>query len=129
MLAPQRALVGGYRIDGMDVCGEECSEGLDTVDVRDGLGLAPLTVDLHAAQAGTVSRAVAAVAAGLVKWAAAIDENTAAVLSRRGDEDYEVIGTGNCWDIRLTGGGATVSVRSPGCLQWRCPAPAAAPDD
>ena len=61
MLAPQRALVGGYRIDGVEVCGEECSEGLDTVDVRDGLGLAPFAVDVHA---GTVSRAVAAVAAG-----------------------------------------------------------------
>lgn len=78
MLAPQSALVGGYRIDGVDV---------------------------HAAQAGTVSRAVGAVAAGLVKWAVAIDDNTAAVLSRPGDEDYEVIGTGNCWDIRLTGAG------------------------
>jgi len=27
MLAPQSALVGGYRIDGVDVCGEERSEG------------------------------------------------------------------------------------------------------
>jgi len=27
MLAPQRALVGGYRIDGVDACGEERSEG------------------------------------------------------------------------------------------------------
>ena len=75
------------------------------MDVRDGLGLAPLTVDLHAAQAGTVSRVVGAVAAGLVGRAVAIDENTAGVLSRPGDEHYEVIGTGNCWDIRLTGAG------------------------
>jgi cyanophycinase len=102
-------------------------KGLDTVDVRDGLGLAPFAVDLHAAQAGTVSRAVAAVAAGLMEWAVAIDDNTAAVLSRRGDEDYEVIGSGNCWDIRLTGCGTTVSVRSAGGLQWRCPALEAGP--
>ena len=61
MLAPQRALVGGYRIDGVDVCGEECSEGLDTADVHNGLGLAPFAVDVHA---GTVSRAAATVAAG-----------------------------------------------------------------
>lgn len=127
MLAPQRALVGGYRVDGVDVCSEECSEGLETVDVRDGLGLVPFAVDVHAAQAGTLSRAVGAVTAGLVGWAVAIDENTAAVLGRPGDEDYEVIGTGNCWDIRLTGGGATVSVRSPEGLQWRGPAREAAP--
>lgn len=63
------------------------------MDVRNGLGLAPFAVDVHA---GTVSRAVAAVAAGLMEWAAAIDDNTAAVLSRPGDEHYEVIGTGNC---------------------------------
>ncbi|MEW1809613.1 hypothetical protein AB0284_02805 [Pseudarthrobacter phenanthrenivorans] len=113
MLAPHSALVGGYRIDGVDVCGEECSEGLDSVDVRDGLGLVPFAVDVHAAQAGTLSRAVGAVTAGLVEWAVAIDEDTAVVFGQPGDKDYGVIGTGNCWDIRRTTGGAVVSVRPP----------------
>ncbi|MDT0170881.1 Type 1 glutamine amidotransferase-like domain-containing protein [Pseudarthrobacter sp. BRE9] len=40
MVAPEHALVGGYRINGVEVCGEECSEGLDSVDMREGLGLA-----------------------------------------------------------------------------------------
>lgn len=112
MVAPQRALVGGYRINGVEVCGEECSEGLDSVDIREGLGLAGFSVDVHAAQAGTLSRAVGAVAAGLVERAVAIDENTAMVLAAAGHQDYDVIGKGNCWDIQRTGGAAAVSVRS-----------------
>lgn len=106
MVAPRRALVGGYRADGVEVCGEECSEGLDALDIRGGLGLAPFTVDVHAAQAGTLGRAIGAVTTGLVARAVAIDENTALVLPAIGSEDYEVIGSGSCWDIRQNSGGA-----------------------
>jgi len=114
MVAPQRALIGGYRINGVEVCGAECSEGLDSVDFREGLGLVPFSVDVHAAQAGTLSRAAGAVAASLTERALAIDENTAVVLDRAGDQDYRVIGTGNCWDLQRNNGGAVVSVRSGG---------------
>lgn len=114
MVAPGHALIGGYRISGVEVCGEECSEGLDSVDIRDGLGLVPFAVDVHAAQAGTLSRAVGAVAVGLVEWAVAIDENTAVVLESVGATDYRVIGGGSCWDIRRSGGNANVSVRTAG---------------
>jgi cyanophycinase len=118
MVAPELALIGGYRADGTEVCGEECSEGLDELDIRSGLGLAPFAVDVHAAQAGTLGRAVGAVAAGLVERAVAIDENTALVLPRTGSQDFEVIGSGNCWDVRgrapgdakAAGGSAVVSV-------------------
>lgn len=126
MVAPGRALVGGYRVDGFEVCGEECSEDLDALDIRDGLGLAPFTVDVHAAQAGTLGRAIGAVTAGLAARAVAIDENTAVILPAIGSEDYEVIGSGNCWDIRRNSGSvpgqpeatrpegaAVVSVRRP----------------
>jgi cyanophycinase len=125
MVAPARALVGGFRVDGVEVCGEECSEGLDALDIRDGLGLAPFTVDVHASQAGTLGRAVGAVAAGLASRAVAIDENTALVLVAPGAEDYEVIGSGSCWDIRgsagsgrsgpgSSGGPVAVSIMRPG---------------
>lgn len=114
MIAPQRALVGGYRIRGTEVCSVECSEGLDELDVRDGLGLVPFAVDVHAAQAGTLSRAVGAVAEGLVDRAVAVDENTALVLRHADLEDLEVIGTGNCWTIRASGRKATVAVLSAG---------------
>ncbi|WP_258803441.1 Type 1 glutamine amidotransferase-like domain-containing protein [Pseudarthrobacter sp. NS4] len=105
MITPESALIGGYRVDGREVCGEECSEGLDDVAIRDGLGLAPFAVDVHAAQTGTLSRAVGAVAAGLAARAVAIDENTAIVLPAAGSADFQVIGTGNCWDIRTLPGG------------------------
>lgn len=112
MVAPRRALVGGYKVNGVEVCGEECSEGLDSVDIREGLGLAGFSVDVHAAQAGTLSRAVGAVAAGLVERTVAIDERTAVVLAALGDGDYDVIGSGHCWDVHRSGGTAVVSVRS-----------------
>lgn len=110
MIAPGRALIGGYRSRGVEVCSEECSEGLDELEVRDGLGLVPFAVDVHAAQAGTLSRAVAAVAAGLVDRAAAVDENTALVLRRPDLADSEVIGAGNCWWIRGSGTAACVTI-------------------
>ena len=110
MIAPRRALVGGYRSRGIEVCGEECSEGLAELEIRDGLGLAPFAVDVHAAQAGTLSRAVAAVAAGLLERAVAVDENTALVLAAAGDDSFEVLGHGNCWDIRRSGTACIVSV-------------------
>ena len=112
MVAAERAIVGGYRIRGTEVCSEECSEGLDELDVRDGLGLVPFAVDVHAAQAGTLSRAVGAVAKGLVDRAVAVDENTALVLRHGYLDDVEVIGSGNCWTIRGSGRKATVSVLS-----------------
>ena len=112
MVAPQRAIVGGYRLRGTEVCAEECSEGLAELDIRNGLGLVPFAVDVHTAQAGTLSRAVAAVAAGLVDRAVAVDENTALVLRHPDLEELAVIGTGNCWTIRGVGRKAAVSVLS-----------------
>ena len=44
--------------------------------MTEGLGLLPVTVDVHAAQWGTIARLIAAVAAGLVNSGVAIDENT-----------------------------------------------------
>ena len=114
MIAPGRGIIGGYRIGGVEVCGKECSEDLDEVDVREGLGIVPFSVDVHAAQAGTLSRAVGAVAAGLVDRAVAVDENTAVVLPNIGGVEFDVIGRGNCWDVRSTGTGCSVSLRSEG---------------
>ena len=84
MVAPERAIVGGYRIRGTEVCPEDASEGLEELEIRDGLGLVPFAVDVHAAQAGTLGRAVGAVAQGLVDRAVAVDENTALVLPHCG---------------------------------------------
>lgn len=112
MVAPARAIIGGYRIRGSEVCPVDWSEGLEEVEIRAGLGLVPFAVDVHAAQAGTLGRAVGAVAKGLVDRAAAVDENTALVLHQADLEKLEVIGIGNCWTIRGAGAKATVSVLS-----------------
>jgi cyanophycinase len=49
-----------------------------------------------------------------VERAVAVDEKTALVLAAAGDESFEVLGSGNCWDIRRSGQGCTVSVLSAG---------------
>jgi len=110
MIAPEKAIAGGYRVRGVEVCPEESSEGLGEVELREGLGLVPFAVDVHAAQAGTLGRAVAAVAHGMVDKAAAVDENTALVLPHADPRQQRAIGTGSCWLIRGPGPKATVSV-------------------
>jgi cyanophycinase len=110
MIAPERALVGGYRVNGAEVCPEDASEGLEEVEFREGLGLVSFAVDVHAAQAGTLGRAVAAVVHGMAGKAAAIDENTALVLPHADPEEQQAFGTGTCWLIRGPGPKAAVSI-------------------
>lgn len=79
-IAAERALVGGWLIDGRPVCPDDSSEDLAEVTVVPGLGRVGFSTDVHAAQWGTTSRALHAVAAGLVDAACAIDEHTAVVV-------------------------------------------------
>ena len=110
MIAPERAIVGGYLVHGAEVCPEDASEGLGEVELREGLGLVSFAVDVHAAQAGTLGRALAAVVHGMAGKAAAIDENTALVLPHADPGEQRGIGTGTCWLIRGPGPKATVSI-------------------
>ncbi|MET3949319.1 Type 1 glutamine amidotransferase-like domain-containing protein [Arthrobacter sp. UYEF36] len=110
MIAPERAIVGGYRVSGVEVCPEDASEGLGEVELREGLGLVSFAVDVHAAQAGTLGRAVAAVVHGMVTRAVAVDEDTALVLPHADPGEQRVIGANNCWLVRGPGHKATVSV-------------------
>jgi cyanophycinase len=100
-VAADRAIVGGWRLDGRPVCPEDAAEDLDDVAVVPGLGLVPFAVEVHAAQWGTLGRAVGAVRAGLVPEAWAIDEHTALEL-REGK--ISVLGAGNAY--RVTRGDA-----------------------
>lgn len=110
MIAPERAIIGGYRIRGVEVCPEDALEGLGEVELREGLGLVPFAVDVHAAQAGTLGRAVAAVVHGMVDKAVAVDENTALVLAHADPGEQRVIGSNSCWLVRGPGPKTTVSV-------------------
>lgn len=110
MIAGEQAIVGGYLVRGAEVCPEDASEGLGEVELREGIGLVPFAVDVHAAQAGTLGRAVAAVVHGMAGKAVAVDENTALVLPHLDPGEQRAIGTGNCWLVRGPGPRAAVSI-------------------
>jgi cyanophycinase len=94
-IAPAQALIGGWRASYrgrmIDVCHEDCAEELDMLTVLPGLGLVPFTVDVHAAQWGTLYRLVHGLTAANVAEGWAIDENTALELT---DGVLTVHGTG-----------------------------------
>lgn len=96
MIAADRAVIGGWRLDGVAVCPEETGEDLDEVTIDEGLGLVDLAIDVHAAQWGTLGRLIAATEAGLVDGGVAIDEKTALVVS---DDGLRVVGAGNVWRV------------------------------
>lgn len=105
-IAAEHAIIGGYRIGGVVVAPEETGEELDDVTVAQGIGLVDITVDVHAAQWGTIGRLIAATEAGLVDGGVAIDESTALVVSEGG---LRVIGTGSVWQVIPTDAGVRVS--------------------
>ena len=104
-IAAEQAIVGGWCLEGRPVCGEDAGEDLDEVTVVPGLGRVPFAVDVHAAQWGTLPRAVAAVAAGLVPEARAVDEHTAVVVH---DGEVAVHGTGQALAVTPSGDGVLV---------------------
>ncbi|WP_217551206.1 hypothetical protein [Streptomyces sp. GbtcB6] len=109
VLAARRAVVGGWLADGVPVCPPDTAEDLEEVEVRPGLGLVPFSVDVHAAQWGTLGRLVAAVSQGSVPYGVAIDENT--VLEVTGATG-RVGGRGRVHVVRPSGAAAGAAVRS-----------------
>lgn len=121
MIAPQRALLGGWRLGSTAVTHEDNAEDLDQVTVVDGLGLISSTVEVHTSQWGTLSRLVATVAAGLATSGIAVDENTVVILDpgtdgsvRAGGASGRVLGTGQAWFLTADEGrSVTVDRREP----------------
>lgn len=109
-VAASRAIVGGYLLDGVIVAPEDTGEELDDLDVRDGLGLVPGSIDVHAAQWGTLSRIVAAVDAGLTPLGVAVDEHTAYVVHP--DGRTRVRGVGRAWKAAASTSGVEVTIGS-----------------
>lgn len=99
-IAATPALIGGFAIDGVTVCDPDAGEELDEVTVVEGLGLVPFAVDVHAAQWGTLSRLIAAGAAGVVDTGVALDEGTAIVV-RAGEasDRASTAGEGAAWHV------------------------------
>jgi cyanophycinase len=107
-IAARHALLGGWLHEGVPVVDEEVGEHLGELLLRDGLGLTALTIDVHAAQWGTLARLITAVGGGLAPEGAAIDEDTALVLGGTAT----VAGTGNVWWVS-SGDGAVAVRREP----------------
>lgn len=112
-VAAERAIVGGSRVADVEVCDPDAAEELEEVTVVEALGLVPHSIDVHAAQWGTLARAIAAVRAGLADACVAVDECTAFV-TRAGDPHLSgrVAGKGTAWIITpTTSDAADVNVR------------------
>jgi cyanophycinase len=107
-VAAARAIVGGWRLGGRDVCAEEAGEDLEELAVRDGLGLVDFAVDVHATQWGTLTRLVHAVGAGLVDDGWAVDEGTVLVVDGGA---VRVEGLGSAYRVTARDGGVAVSVQ------------------
>ncbi|MET0734789.1 MAG: Type 1 glutamine amidotransferase-like domain-containing protein [Microbacterium sp.] len=103
-IAAEHALIGGFLVDGVAVCDEDAGEELEEVTVVAGLGLVPFSVDVHAAQWGTLARLVAAAGAGLIASGVAIDEHTA-VRWRGGSaaDSASIAGAGAVWHVTRSG--------------------------
>ncbi|MEB0002682.1 Type 1 glutamine amidotransferase-like domain-containing protein [Cryobacterium sp. 10S3] len=106
MIAAERALVGGWRLGEVEVSAEAASEGLDELTIQSGIGLLDVTVDVHAAQWGTLSRLIAATEAGLIDGGLAVDENTALIV---GEGALRVVGSGSVWRVSQSENGVLVS--------------------
>jgi cyanophycinase len=79
-IAARTAIVGGWQAtragETRAILFRGASEGLDPLTVRDGLGLVPCAIEIHASQMGTLTRLLHAVELGLVPEGWAIDEDT-----------------------------------------------------
>jgi cyanophycinase len=107
-VAAARAIVGGWRLNGRDVCAEEAGEDLEELAVRDSLGLVDFAVDVHATQWGTLTRLVHAVGAGLLEDGWAIDEGTVLVVD---GGSVRVEGLGSAYRVAARDGEVAVSVQ------------------
>jgi cyanophycinase len=116
MAAAGRALAGGYRSEGRQVCPRAWSEGLTPLTTAPGLGLVGFAVDVHTAQAGTLGRTVALGETGGAEVAVGIDDGTClAVAAGTADPAAGLVtGSGHVRTVRRGSGAQAVEItRSP----------------
>ncbi|MFF4251406.1 hypothetical protein ACFY1L_09380 [Streptomyces sp. NPDC001663] len=114
-VAARHAVVGGWLDDGVPVCHEDTAEDLEEIAVRDGFGLVPFAVDVHAAQWGTLPRLIAAVTRKGLAHGVAVDENT--VVEVAPDGRARVSGLGRAHSVRPSADGG-VLLRSYGAGEF-----------
>lgn len=116
MIAATEAIVGGWKLRqgeaalatlaDLDVCSEDVSKDEEYLDIRQGLGLAPFAVDIHASRYGTSTRLLHAVRTGMVPEGWAIDEDTMIEFSHG---RVSVSGLGSAYHVRPDGESLAVS--------------------
>ncbi|WP_106816681.1 Type 1 glutamine amidotransferase-like domain-containing protein [Microbacterium timonense] len=106
MIAAEGSLGGGSRIGGVVVSPEDPDEPGDELQIQAGIGLVDVTIEVHVAQRGMLSRLVAAIEAGLITGGLGIDERTVLIV---GDGELRVEGEGSVWRALPTDGGVLVS--------------------
>lgn len=77
MVASKHAIAGGWRFQGRPVCPEASGDGLDELELRDGLALVGTTIETHADTGSTLGRALAALELRPTPGVVAIDETSA----------------------------------------------------
>lgn len=106
MIAGELSLGSGTRIGGVVVAPEDPGEPGAELELDPGIGLVDVTIEVHVAQRGVLSRVIAAAEAGLIAGALGIDERTALIVGNGG---FRVEGAGNVWRVLPTDGGVLVS--------------------
>jgi cyanophycinase len=104
-MAARAAVIGGWRHGDLVIAPEESGEELEQLTIVPGLGLVDFAVDVHAAQWGTLARAMTAVRLGAVDEAVAIDEDTVCTV---GDGSMTIAGAGSVWWVTRAQNGVTV---------------------
>lgn len=123
VVAAETAVTGGWLVGGRPVVSEETGEDLEEVTTAVGLGLVPLSVDVHCAQWGTLPRLLAACLATGVDGLA-LDENTRASWW---DGTVEVAGAGHAYLVRRAGEAVQLRRYAAGD-RFQVAAPASAPE-
>jgi cyanophycinase len=120
MIAPVDGIIGGWKLrqgdDDLTICSEDVSEDEAYLDVRQGIGLVPFAVDVHASQYGTPTRLLHAVRAGTVPDGWAVDEDTMIVVEQGRvtvsglGSAYRVLPAGESLAVTILGHGDTSDV-------------------
>jgi cyanophycinase len=115
MIAPVDGIIGGWKLrkgdDDLTICSEDVSEDEEYLDVRQGVGLVPFAVDVHASQYGTPTRLLHAVRAGAVQDGWAVDEDTMIVVE---DGRITVSGLGSAYRVHPAGEALAVTILGHG---------------